>query len=184
MRANRFLFILFLTSILLAPNCATLTRRSTQTIPVTSSPAGATVTVNGAQQGVTPLDLRLARKDKNQVIRIEYPGYNPLEIRMRRSYSTPHALVNGVLGGITGLWIAFMIDVRDETASGTTLLWTIPAAIGAFFLADVISHAGYNLNPSDLIVTLSKAEGPPRVDTVLIDAEDFQNIKWIRVRRD
>jgi hypothetical protein len=130
------------------------------------------------------LDLRLARKDKNQVIRIEYPGYNPLEIRMRRSYSTPHALFNGLLGGIYGLLIAWKIDFHDETASGATLLLTIPATIGAFFLVDMATGAGYNLNPSDLIVTLSKAEGPPRVDTVLIDAEDFQNIKWIRVRRD
>jgi len=32
-------------------------------------------------------------------------------------------------------------------------------------------------------VTLTKADGPPRVETILVNAEDFQNIKWIRVHR-
>jgi len=33
-------------------------------------------------------------------------------------------------------------------------------------------------------VTLTRADGPPRVDTMNIDADDFRNVKWIRVRRD
>jgi len=182
----RSLLALVLMASLLAPNCATLTRRSTQRIPVTSSPAGATVFVNGVEQGVTPMDLRLARKDKGQVIRIECPGYNPLEVRMRRSYSTVHAMANGLMGALSGYVIAASIFMaHDETANGGTLLLTwIPASIGAFFLIDLSTSAGYTLRPYDLIVTLSKADGPPRVDTMLVDAEDFQNIKWIRVRRD
>ena len=75
--------LLILFSILLAPDCATITRRSKQRIPVTSDPMGATVIVNGVQQGVTPLEIRLARKEKGQVIRIESPGYNPIEIRRK-----------------------------------------------------------------------------------------------------
>ena len=60
-KANCVFLIMTLTSVLLAPNCATLTRNPNQRIPVTSSPAGATVIVNGVQQGVTPLELHLAR---------------------------------------------------------------------------------------------------------------------------
>jgi hypothetical protein len=40
------------------------------------------------------------------------------------------------------------------------------------------------LKPAELIVTLKKADGSPRVETMLIDADDLQNIKWIRIHRD
>ena len=63
-RANRFFLLLTLTSTLISPNCATLTRRSAQRIPVTSSPIGAAVIVNGVEQGVTPIEIKLARKQK------------------------------------------------------------------------------------------------------------------------
>jgi hypothetical protein len=55
-----------------------------QRIPVTSAPAGATIALNGAALGVTPVEIRLDRKQKNQVIRIELPGYNPVEIRVKK----------------------------------------------------------------------------------------------------
>jgi hypothetical protein len=185
-KSTAWLLILPLMSMLLSPGCATLTRRSTQRIPVTSSPAGATVFVNGVKQGVAPVDLRLARKDKGQVIRIEYPGYNPLEVRMRRSFSTVHAMANGLMGALSGYLIAGLIYMtHDETANGGTLVLTwVPASIGAFFLTDLSTSAGYTLRPYDLIVTLSKADGPPRVDTMLVDAEDFKNVRWIRVHKD
>jgi hypothetical protein len=66
---------LILMSVVLAPNCATIIQRSSQRIPVTSSPVGAAVTVDGQKQGVTPLDIYLSRQEKGQVIRIESPGY-------------------------------------------------------------------------------------------------------------
>jgi len=179
-----WLLILPLASVLLSPGCATLTRRSKQRIPVTSSPAGATVFVNGIEKGVTPLELRLARK-KGQVIRIECPGYNPLEVRMRRSFSTAHAMANGLLGALSGYIIAAVSFYQDdEVNGGTLLLASIPASIGALFLIDLATSRGYTLRPYDLIVTLSKADGPPRVDTMLVDADDFRNVKWIRVCRD
>jgi hypothetical protein len=168
------------------PGCATVTRSSRQTVPVTSSPPGARVLVNGVQAGVTPLDLRLPRAEKIQVIRIESPGYNPLEVRVRRGLSTPHAMANVLLGGIIGYTAAVASYLaNDETANGGTLLaiW-IPASIGGLFLIDMVTNAGYTLRPYDLIVTLSKADATPRVDTVFVDAGDLSNVKWIRVRRD
>jgi len=83
-RASRFFLFLTLTSILLAPDCATITRRSTQKIPVTSSPAGAMVSVNGVPQGITPVEVKLTRTVKNQIVRIESPGYDAVEIRPKR----------------------------------------------------------------------------------------------------
>ena len=181
-----WLLILPLMSVLLSPGCATLTRKSTQRIPVTSSPVGAAVLVNGVQQGVTPLNLRLARKDQGQVIRIESPEYNPVEIRVRRRFSGIHVLSDVLLGTVLGGGIALSRAMKyDETLEfGKQLLLWVPAGIATFLIADAATSAGYTFKPADLIVTLSKADGTPRVDTMLVDAEDFQNIKWIRIHID
>jgi len=184
-KANCIFLLLTLTSVLLTPNCATLTQKSTQRIPVTSAPAGATVSVNGVRKGVTPLKIRLARKEKGQVIRIESPGYNPMEIRIRRTVAS--LLIGDVLlGGAAGFMIGWSIfEADDETGDYGTVIWTtIAATICSFFFIDMAIGAGFELNPSDLNVTLTKADGPPRVDTMLVDADDFRNVKWIRVRRD
>jgi len=193
-KTNRFILLLTLTSILLAPNCATLTRRSKQRIPVTSSPAGATVIVNGVRQGVTPLELRLARKKKGQVIRIESPGHNPVEIQLKRKASSGYVWADGLLGGIVGGVLALVIypsppgdgvKPDDDMAINAVIAmgWTLGA--GVSFLVDLITgSAGYALRPADLTVTLTKANGTPRVDTMVVDSVDFRDIKWIRVRRD
>jgi hypothetical protein len=183
----RFL-ILPLTSLLLSPGCATLTRKKTQRFLVTSAPMGATVIVNGVEQGVTPLELRLGRKTKGQVIRIEYPGYDPLEIRPIGKMSGGPILRNFLLALIPGTVLAFWwaYTEEDEEMTGTGyLIWGLStAAIGGIFTAIDSVGAGYELEPKELTVTLTKAVGTPRVDTLVIEAEDFKNIKWIRVHRD
>ncbi len=182
------LLLLTLTSALLVPNCATLTRKSTQKIPVTSSPTGATVSVNGVQQGVTPLEVKMARKKKGQVIRIESPGYNPMEIRMKHKFSgIPHLLSDVLLGAFIGLWLTMAVGSGgyDAWIEGFKYRWPwVPAAIGSLLLVDLAPGKGYTLTPKELIVTLKKADGAPRVDTMFVDADEFRNIKWIRVRRD
>jgi len=189
MRANRFLLILFLMSVLLAPNCATLTRSSKQRIPVTSAPAGATVIVNGVEKGVTPIEIRLVRAEKNQVIRIESPGYDSVEIRLKRKMPGRIILGNFFLGLIpavvpAGMWGIANNDADNAEAVGILIELLGAAAFGGLLdLADAGGN-GYSLEPRELIVTLTKADGAPRVDTVLIDAGDFRNVKWIRVRRD
>ena len=187
-KRNTALFLFMtLTSVAFTPNCATLTRGRTQRIPVTSSLAGATVSVNGQQQGVTPLEIRLSRKQKCQVIRIESPGYNPVEVQLKRKRSVGPLIGNFLLGVITGAQLAFFYasarDINDEYIE-TYLAWLLGTAVcgGLFTLID--GSKGYALTPKELIVTLTKAGGTPRVDTILLDAEDFQSIRWIRVRRD
>jgi hypothetical protein len=182
---------LILLSILLSPNCATLTRRRTQRIPVTSSPAGARVFVNGVEQGVTPLEIWLARKVKGQVIRIESPGYNPAEIRAQRKMSVHPIISNfflGLIPGAGGVYFYRNVITEDgEWGTGETLSWLLSTAVfgGLFTIIDSVGQGnGYELRPTELTVTLTKADGSPQVDTILIDAEDLQNVKWIRVRRD
>jgi hypothetical protein len=187
--SGRVLAFLILSSVLLAADCATITRRSKQRIPVTSHPVGATVMVNGVQQGVTPLVLRLPRKEKGQVIRIESPGYKPVEIRPKRKMSGGPMAGNFALGLMPGAVLAMgygMEHDEDENADMMSMLiWMLSAAaFGGLFTAVDSGGKGYELEPRELTVTLTKAEGPPRVETIVIEAGDFQAIKWIRVRRD
>lgn len=179
------LLVLPLASVLLSPGCATVTRTGEQRIPVTSAPAGATVFVNGQRQGVTPLSLWLARKKKNQVIRIECPGYNPIEIRPKRRPSGAPFLGNLLLGLIPAIVPAGLHSLAHD-GEGGMLIWTLyAAAFGALFTAvDSGSGAINDFEPKELTVTLTKADGPPRVDTMLVDAEDLKDVKWIRVHKD
>jgi hypothetical protein len=55
---------------------------------------------------------------------------------------------------------------------------------GLFTLIDIGLKYGYVLRPKELSVTLTKANGEPRVRVLLIDAAAMRNITWIRVRRD
>jgi hypothetical protein len=178
------LLILTLTS-MLSPGCATLTRSRTQWIPVTSSPPGATVIVNGQRQGVTPLALRPVRKEKGPIIRIECPGYDPIEIRLIRKTSGAHFFGNLLLGLIPAIAPAGLYSLAHD-GKGALSIWVLSAAaFGALFtLADSGGGAINEFKPKEITVTLTKADGIPRVDTVLIDAEDFRNVKWIRIRRD
>lgn len=184
---NRIILSVLFAGILLAPSCATLTRKSAQRIPVTSSPAGAAVSVNGRQLGVTPLEIRLHRKSGSHVIRIESPGYNPLEIRAESTRSGGLFLKNFLLGLIPGavpaLWWGQAQE--DKGIMGRVfLIWGLSAAaFGGIFTAIDSGGAGYELAPRELTVTLTRVDGAPRVDTILIDTDDLQSTKWIRVRR-
>jgi len=185
-------------SVFLFQNCATLIIGTSQKIPVTSNPPGATIIVNGFVAGHAPMILKLERKKKIHVIRIESPGYNPLEIRMvRKSSPALSVLGNMVFGGlglcggfITGLALLILIPHDFESGGpdkGKTLVYS--CAIGYAILAwlgaiykDYKSGANYSLSPAQLNVTLEKQEGEPQPDLILLDARQFGNIKWIRIR--
>lgn len=188
--AARF-FVLALASVLLSPGCATLAVKSTQKIPVTSSPAGAAVIINGIGKGVTPLMIKLDRMLKGPVIRIESPGYNPVEIRVRRKISgetIPGSLLLGLAPGVVPALLLLgsdhaRIDPSDEPAILSAYLKSA-AVLGVLFVSlDLGGGKGYTLTPENLMVTLTKADGTPEVNTVLLDADDLRNVNWIRVHR-
>lgn len=186
--------LLILFSVLLSPDCATMTRKKTQAIPVTSNPVGATVIIDGVRKGVTPLELKLPRSKKGQVIRIESEGYNPVEIRLQRKMPGGTYISNFLFGFVTGAVVTVVWASATEYAPGVEDITEVPGLIPVWILSSLAlgtiftvfdgSGSGYSLNPGDLAVTLTKSDGTPRVDTIFIDAEDFQNIKWIRVRRE
>jgi hypothetical protein len=160
-RKNASLILLIsVVSILFAPGCATITRKRTQKIPVTSSPIGATVSVNGQQQGATPLEIRLVRKKKGQVIRIEAPGYNPFEIRTQRKISSQTIFGNIVLGAGLAAFSSGMENMGFGERKRVSIL-DIAGTAALFIIIDASSKKGYEFEPTDLTVTLTKADGPP-----------------------
>lgn len=182
---SSFLAII-LAGALLAPNCATMSRKPEQRIPVTSSPAGATVFVNGMREGITPVEISLPRKIKNRVIRIESAGYDPVEIRLKRSLSADNVFGNIFLGGaggaLNGLFYGWIASAPDNL-----LGWIAAAGAAAgIVVAELVdmSRSGYTLHPTELEVTLKKTDGTPRVDTIFVKADELRNVKWIRVRKD
>ena len=179
------LLILTLTSGLLSPGCATLTRGRARWIPVTSYPPGAKVIVDGRLQGETPLSLRPVSGRKGQVIRIECAGYDPVEIRLIKKTSGGYFFGNLLLGLIPATVPAAAQSLGHE-GEGVLPVWILSAAaFGALFtLVDSGSGANSEFKPTEITVALKKTGGLSRVDTVLVDADDFRNVKWIRVRGD
>jgi hypothetical protein len=172
-----------LASVLLAAGCAGLINGSKQWVPVTSTPRGAAVFVNGVREGATPLELYLQRDHKAPVIRIESPGYDPVEIRVTKRASGLPLLGNIMFGLGPALFPAgrYYVAHDGEGALGVWLLWA--AAFGAVFTAiDTASGSVNEFDPKEIVVTLKKADGPPKVETILLEERDFRNIKWIRVR--
>jgi hypothetical protein len=174
----------------LSSACATVIRRNTQRIPVTSAPIGARVSLNGTPQGATPLEIKIPRGGKGQVIRIEYDGYDPVEIRPERKLSGGPVIANFLLGFIPAVIPAVAYNMaHDEdpnVASMSFLIWGAGAlAVGGLLTGLDAGHGpGYELRPREIIVTLAKTKGQPMTRTVLLEPGAFENVAWIRVRRD
>ena len=160
--------------------------RTSQRIPVTSKPLGAKITVDGIEVGYAPLELKLDKR-KSHTVRIERPGYNPLEIRIARKI--PLLLSSVFLNWLSGGGVILLVPAFFITAAifpnlswsdGLWRTWIIAGSLG--LLADFASGAIYTLSPHQLFVTLTKMEGKPQPNFILVDSEQFQNIKWIRIK--
>ena len=105
--------------------CASIISGTSQEVTVNSIPPGATVKVNGMNQGFTSVTLDLKR-NKNHTIRIEMEGYQPYEVALRRELND-WMYGNCACGflGVPGL----VIDIMD--GANYTLK---PSAIQAYLL--------------------------------------------------
>jgi len=189
-RKTQIILALLVSSVFLFEACATLTRGTSQRIPVTSNPWGAKITVDGKELGHAPMILKLKKK-KIHIIRVEKPGYNPLEIRIARKISTVPIIGDLLLGGSMAFFdvMFFLVAGYFDEEISPTLAWVGMIGGGilvltAPFIVDFISGAGFVLSPAQLDVTLKKQEGKPEPDLIVLDSEQFQNIKWIRIRCD
>ncbi|NIM91619.1 MAG: PEGA domain-containing protein [Candidatus Aminicenantes bacterium] len=179
---------LLVTCVFFFQHCATIIRGTSQEIPVTSNPSGAKIIVDGEEKGYVPVILKLKKK-KSHIIQIKKEGYNTVEILTTRK--TPigvHFLGNLLLGAsmaFGNIMLFANLDTNDKISeelavggmiSGGILMLIFPFAV------DFRSGAVSELSPKQLNVTLSKIEEMPISNFVFIDAEEFQNIKWIRVK--
>jgi hypothetical protein len=86
--------------------------------------------------------------------------------------------------GVLGLYIgnALRVEAGGELAlmGGIGL---IAGLIGSLVI-DINSGAYYNLSPQELNVILTKIEGQPQPTFIFITAENFLDIKWIRIKCD
>lgn len=86
--------------LVLTSGCATVLQGSTQQIMVSSTPAGATVIVDGSMRFTTPAALDLARKESHK-LEINLEGYHP-EIVNLRTVSSNMVAGNIIAGGLIG----------------------------------------------------------------------------------
>ncbi len=81
--------------------CATIIHSGHQDVGIQSLPTGATVSIDNADKGKTPIVAKLSRKDTH-IVRVEMPGYRPFEATITRKVSG-WVWGNLVFGGLVGL---------------------------------------------------------------------------------
>ena len=143
------------------------------------------IIVNGKPRGAAPVEIRLNRRRRGQVIRIESRGYNPFEIQVGRDAAAPRFLMSALLGAtVGGLVAAAQATSRVHRDFWADFIVDVPVGAAMFLVIDLMPGEERLLRERELAVTLTKAEGTPRVDTMSVAAGDFLKIKWIRVHRD
>ncbi|MGB2868959.1 MAG: PEGA domain-containing protein [Bacteroidota bacterium] len=80
--------------------CATLINGTSEKVEIASLPPGATVWVDGTEEGVTPLTVSLKRKDDHS-IRMTYDGHEPVEFQMKSRANWK----GWVLGDLLIIWL-------------------------------------------------------------------------------
>ena len=126
--------------------CATILGGRSQDIEVTSSPPGAKVFINGEQRTTTPGVISLQRRGSH-ILRIEREGYEPIEMKMRRSMSG--WILADILYGaaVFGVWFAALLG---ETGVGGIIFWNGLPPLGI----DLITGAAFKQLPDKVHVEL------------------------------
>ncbi len=178
-------------AVLGSSGCARIFYGRYQTIPVTSRPPGARVTLDGEAVGTTPVSLRLTRKT-NHVVRVEMDGREPLEIVMNSSAKDvpQFILANTFVGAVptylltlAGGFVA--VNGREEAMTG---IW--PVALSMIWAAELVglnlwdSHDGRfrKFDPAYLSVTLQEASKAARSVPIALDRDRTEALRWISVR--
>ena len=86
---------------LLIISCGSIVNGSKQSVGFSSSPDGATVSIDGMPRGRTPITIELER-DEDHTVRITLPGYYPYSATLTHSVSG-WVWGNLLMGGIIGL---------------------------------------------------------------------------------
>jgi PEGA domain len=87
--------------VLTATGCATIVSGSKQYVNFTSTPAKASIIIDGNFQGRTPMSVKLARKKPHTVV-IRLEGYKDYETKLERKFNAWY-IGNIVFGGLVGI---------------------------------------------------------------------------------
>lgn len=96
-------FFLTITSLSILTGCATIVHGTRQKMSIVSHPSNATVWVDLAYAGQTPIVVEMSRKN-DHVVRIQLEGYEPYEAIFSKQISG-WAFGNILFGGVIGLAI-------------------------------------------------------------------------------
>jgi uncharacterized protein YceK len=88
-------------ALLLMTGCATIIHGTRQDVGISSTPTGASVTIDNLQSGTTPVFSKLRRKE-NHLVRISLPNYQPMDLTLTSSVSG-WVWGNIAIGGLVGL---------------------------------------------------------------------------------
>jgi hypothetical protein len=83
--------------------CATLIHGTRQEVSISSTPSGASVSIDGASRGTTPFVAQLAR-NHSHLVKIEMPGYAPYEATLSHRLSG-WIFGNVLIGGLIGIGV-------------------------------------------------------------------------------
>jgi hypothetical protein len=192
-RKSRIIVALLVSSVFLLQNCATILSgfRTSQKIPVTSSPSGAKIIVDGEEIGYAPVNLKLNKKN-NHIIRIEKQGYNPVHISIERNTSGSSAFLSSwgnlyfgsLIGALAAIGALVLLDpgLSNEGVDTAIVLAGLIIGVGGTFYVDSKSGAKFTLSPKELNVKLTTIKNRPRSYLIFLDAKLFKNIKWIRIK--
>ncbi|MBS0632719.1 MAG: PEGA domain-containing protein [Verrucomicrobia bacterium] len=102
---------------LLSSGCASIVKGSTQNIPISSNPTGATVRLDGNNVGQTPTSITAKRKG-DHLITIEKAGYQPESIALTRNVGG--AVFGNILaGGLIGWGVDAMSGAQYNLSPAT-----------------------------------------------------------------
>ena len=124
-----------LIALVLFASCATITRGTTDTLVVQSTPTGADVKLDNGMTGKTPTSFKLPR-DKDVIVSITKDGYEPVEVRVSSQISggggagmAGNILFGGIIGGAVDAGSGAMNDLVPNPIS-VTLVELKPNPIG------------------------------------------------------
>lgn len=104
---NAILIILLSAYLLLFCNgCSTIIFGKYQEVSIISEPTGAAIVIDENDKGVSPLIIKLRRKNIH-IVEIRLDGYKPYEVVIRRNLDGNWLIGSTVLGLIIGLGVDF-----------------------------------------------------------------------------
>ncbi len=130
-------------SLLGGSGCALATKGRQQAVTIASSPAGATVLVDGHEAGVTPLVTRLPRSASHRV-ELRKPGFAPGSVLVR---AQPNEFAHR--------WIRFGLDVdlgaTNDLAPDALRVDLVPEPLAATTYGDAFERMSYAVLAADTL---------------------------------